>query len=310
MFKEEILKTELEPEKEKEIETRIILHFMRHGKKEPEGTRPEYELRLSELGRSQADAKGRSLNPEARVAVGRGSPRKRTQETAYRVMLANENIPPDASLEEIEKIVEGGLKREGIKFGKKMVADERLNFISEGPLEKENDEAYNAGRYLPYIVLDSDRRVIETGDKQFSSYTRRAANIADLISEYAQMGKNFNRLVAGTDKYEKFGNKLERYLSTSQGIAESFVAKVLEKIQGVEKRDEFVKSVGGGFKETEGIHIELVNKGKEQNILVDYEVDGKKERVETDENLLNDIIEERKKFDENIQNLNASSSLP
>lgn len=303
MFKKEILKPELEPEKEKEIETRIILEIMRHGKKEEDETKSNEELRLTQEGRRQADTKGKELKPQARVAVGWGSLRGRTQETAYRAMLATENLSPDASLEEIEKAIS-----QEVKFGKKMILDERLNFNDKGPVGQEMNKAYDVGRYLPYIILQSDRRAIEIGDKETTTYTRMAANIAELVKRYAKVGNNFNRLASKTDEYEKFGNQLERYMGTHGGVVESFLAKILEKIQGVEKRDEFVKNIGSLFKETEGVHIELINKGKEQNILVDYEVNGKKERVEIDENLLNDIIEERKKLEEDIQNLNESRS--
>ncbi len=229
------------------------------------------------------------------MSLGWGSPRERTQETAYRVMLAEKGLSPDASLEEIEAVI-----AQELKVGKKMMADERLDFNMKGPVGKESYDAFMAGRGLSYTIFDSDRRAIETGDKESSTYTRFAANIAELIMRYLKVNENFNRLAAQTDKYEKFGNRLERYLGTHQTIVESFLAKILEKIEGPEKKAEFVKSVGEGFGETKGIRVEITKKGEEESISVIYEINGQKETLEIGEDLLKEIIEERKKFEEAV----------
>lgn len=150
---------------------------------------------------------------------------------------------------------------------------------------------------MPHLIEKSDQRAIETNDKESSTYTRFAGNIAEILDRYAKIGDNFNRIVSKTDKYEKFGNQLERYLGTHQGVAECFLAKALEKIEDIEKRDEFVKAVGGGFGESEGIHIEIINSGNEQKIKIDYEINGSKESMEIDRSVLEGIIDERKEFE-------------
>ncbi len=286
------------PEGERQVETKIILEFMRHGKKEADKSKRNEDLMLTEEGRMQAVEKGKKLKPQPEVSLAWGSPRKRSQETAAHIMLVNETIDPNASLEEMEEAI----ARE-VKIGEKIIEDERLNFNIEGPAGKEAQAAFERGEYVPFLVKESDKRAIELGDKVSSTYTTQAGNIAEILERYTKIGNNFNRIASKTDKYEKFGNQLERYLGTHQGVAECFVAKVLEKTQGIEKRDEFVKLVGGGFGGSEGIHVEIINSGNEQKIKIDYEINGNKESIEVDKNLLNDIMGERKEFEEKVNKI-------
>lgn len=289
-------KESLELREKEGIETRVVLEFMRHGQKENDKTKANKELGLSEEGRIQADAKGEKLRPQTEMAVGWGSPKGRTQETVYRAMLAEKGLSPEASLEEIEKIVS-----QELKVGKKMTVDERLDFNVKGPVGQEVLDAFKAGRGLAYTIFESDRRAVETGDKESSTYTRFAANIAELIVRYLKVSENFNRMASQTDKYEKFGNQLERYLGTHQTIVESFLAKILEKIYGSEKKEEFVKNIGEGFKETQGIRVEIVKKGQAQKIIITFEINNQKETLEIEEDLLKDIIEERRLFEEKVR---------
>ncbi len=291
------------PEAEQKIETKIILEFMRHGEKEPNKEEPkkaEKEIRLTKKGRTQAAEKGKGLNPQSEVSLAWGGPKKRTQETALRVMLANEEkIDPDVSLEEMEEII-----AEELKEGKKLKEDEKLNFDLSGLEGKELLAAFMEGKYLPFLIESSDKRAIETGDIKSSTYSRYAGNIAEIISRYAKIGNNFNRIVSKTDKYEKFGNQLERYLGSHQGVVEGFVAKVLEKTQGKEKRDEFIKSVGGGFKETQGIRVEIANSGIEQKILITYNINGNAETLDIGKDIIEEIIQERKEFEQKVKEAN------
>ena len=283
------------PEMEKQIETKIILEFMRHGKKEDDKTKANEELMLTPEGKAQAVAKGKELGPQPEVSIAWGSPRKRSQETAVHVMLANEEIDPDASLEEMEKLI-----AKEIKIGKKIIEDERLNFNIEGPAGEEAEAAFKRGEYVPFLVKESDKLAIELDDKASSTYTTQAGNVAEIIERYTKIGDNFNRIASKTDKYEKFGNQLERYLGTHQGVVECFVAKVLEKTEGIEKRDEFVKSVGGGFGEAEGIHIEIINSGSDQKIKIDFGINGNKESIGIDKEILESIIKEREEFEKKV----------
>lgn len=291
MFKEKIFS-----EKEGPVETKIILEFMRHGEKDPNKTEPiqtDEEVRLTEKGRKMAQDKGKEFDPQSEVSLAWGSPKQRTQETALHAMLPE--ISENATLEEMKEII-----KEEQKVGKKIAEDSRLSFTLEGPAGKEMLQAFKEGKYLQFLIESSDKRAIELGDKISSTYFRYAGNIAEILNRYTKVGDNFNKIASSKDDYEKFGNQLERYLVTHQGVAEGFVAKVLEKTQGAEKRDEFINSVGGGFKETEGIHVEINNKGDEQEISITYSLNGNKETVKIDKELLEEIIEDRKMFEKEV----------
>lgn len=292
------------PEKEKAV-TKVILEIMRHGKRERGATEEEdasTDLRLTPEGRTQMTAQGKEFDPQTEVSVGMGSPYVRTQETAYRAMLANEDIAPEDSLEDIERKI-----AEQMAHGKKMIADDRLAFHADGPTGEDGAKAYYEKRYMSWVIDESDQSAIRNGDTGSSTFTRMTGNIAEIISRYAIVSDNFQRIVANDSekKYEATGNQLERYIGTHMGISECFVAKVLEKIKGSEAKDAFVKSVGSGFLEGEGIHIEIINTGSEQHISMTYTVkDAERgDRIETIQfgrEVLLSIIDDRKLFEEKI----------
>ena len=298
-------------EKEPQAETKVILEFMRHGEKDPNKTEPkktDEEVRLTSKGKAMAVEKGKSLNPQPEVSIAWGSPKKRTQETAAHVMLANqEQINPEASLEEMEATIDKELNGSG-KTRRKIIEDERLSFDLSGPAAGEMLEAFKAGKYIPFLVEKSDDLAIEKGDKTSTTYLRQAGNLAEIVSRYAKVGVNFNRIASKKDDYKEFGNQLERYLGTHQGVAESFIAKILEKTEGKEKRDAFVVSMGTGFKELQGMSIEILNRGEEQEIVVRFEMpvekDGKiemkQESVSLSKEILEDIIRERGEFEKKV----------
>ena len=289
----EDMEKSISPEGEKGIETKVILEFMRHSEKESDKTKTDEEVRLTEKGRKMAQERGESLEPQKEVSLAWGSPKQRTQETALHVMLPE--IDENTTLEEMKEII----AREQ-KIGGKIKEDLRLNFDVSGPEGEELMEAAKAGEYLQYLFEKSDQRAIELKDRMSSSYTRYAGNIAEIVSRYTKVGNNFNRIASQKEDYEEFGNQLERYLTTHQGVVEGFLAKVLEEKEGVEKRDEFIKAVGGGFKELHGIHVEIVNNGSEQKIRIDYSMNGEAQSVEIDRELLEKIIKDRADFEERI----------
>lgn len=283
------------------VDTKVVLEFFRHGNKARVDV-PDHEIPLSEKGRAQAGTKGKDLHPQAGVALGWGSPRLRTQETAYRVMLADNDMTSAMSLEEMKAKV----KEEMGGVGKKMIEDERLNFTVDGVVGQAAEKAYAEGRYLEWLLKESDTLALETKDTGSSVAIRLASNIAEICKRYVDVGKNFNRLVAGINKYEDQGNQLERYLGTHQGVMESFVAKVLGKTKGAEERDRFFAAVGAaGFSETQGVRVVVNNHGSEQYIVFEYPVkegeELKKETVQFGQEVLDSIIDERKAFEAAIE---------
>ena len=55
------------------------------------------------------------------------------------------------------------------------------------------------------------------------------------------------------------------------------------------------------FKETEGIHVEVINNGNEQKISIAYNLNGDKETIEIDKELLEEIIKERQDFEKAVE---------
>lgn len=277
-------------------ESRVVLEFMRHSKKEDGKGKKNDDIRLSDDGRKLAQQRGKELDVHPEVSLGWGSPRDRTQETVSHIMLANEDIDSGVSLEEIEKII-----AKELKVGKKIKIDDGLNFDFSGPEGEEMLEAYKKGEYIKYLVEKSDQRAIDLKDKDSSTQHRYVSGIANIIERYLKVGNNFNRIVSKKDKYEKLGNQLERYVVTHQGVIEGFMAKVLEKQKGLKARDEFVSLIGNGFDETRGMNIQIINKGTEQKVILTYELDSKKEEIELDEDLIKEMIKESNEFENNFE---------
>jgi hypothetical protein len=292
-----------QPEAAPRIRTKVVFELMRHGKREKHPDKAldgGPELRLTPEGRAQADERGKQINLQPEVSLAWGSPRQRSQETAYRVMLANEDIGPDDTLEEIEAKI-----KEQVPYGKKMIVDKRLDFHDDGPIAEDGKAAYHEGRYMQWVIGQSDSDAIAQHDTKSSTFTRMAGDEAEILQRYVQVGNNFNRIASkDPGKYEKFGNLIGRPIGTHQGNVESFVAKVLEKVQGEEAKQTFLESVGGGFAETQGVHIEIINEADgTQTISMTYGLTDPKtgevhdEEVKFDPSVLDGMVDERKQFD-------------
>lgn len=299
-----MIKVELPPDIKQEqmekIESKIILEFIRHGKRDKDDLRPDEEISLNQEGRQMSQEKGQILNPQARVSRAWGSQLKRAQETALLVMLPETNI--DSDVNNFDELL---IQKQGIK---KLIIDKRLGYDLSGDSGKESIEAFKEKKYISHVIEKSDQLAIEMGDKISTTYTRHAANIAEIISRYSILGNNFNRLCSkqkdkyGQSRYEKFGDQLERYLGTHSGITEFFLAKIIEKINGIEKREEFINSLGGGFKETEGMRVEIINKGNEQRILICYKIEGEDKELSITKKILEEIIEDKNIFEKEVDN--------
>ena len=110
----------------------VRFSFRRHGAKESEGADPA----LTPPGRLQAENEGKRMQPTPDVAVGRGSPRHRTEETVQRIIGAArpERITPMMTAQEVEAEINREFKEardKGLPI-RKTLADERLNFQMTG----------------------------------------------------------------------------------------------------------------------------------------------------------------------------------
>lgn len=282
----------LEREPNEQVTTKVIFEFFRHGEKE-KAEKPENEVRLTEKGRQMATDRGQELNPQPEVSVGFGSLRKRSLETAGRVMLATTGaVEPEMPLEEIESLIS-----QELKVGKKIVADDRLDFQQDRTSEfgQKHLAAFKAGKIMEFMINDSDRLAKELNDPRAFSYSRVAANVAEILQKYLQVGNNFERVAeANPEKYRQFHNQLERYFGTHQTVGESFMAKLLEVSVGENDRDHYLSKVPpSGVAELQGFRVEIVNKGNTQTAALYAKAGGEEWEIPITAEILQKIIQER-----------------
>lgn len=300
---------ESQVEQEPEFRSRIALSFFRHGEKEkfpPPGLSGDAEVLLTPSGRKGAIERGEAFRSERGIvqAVAKGSPRKRTQETAAFVMAGSEEmITGQESLDELKAKID-----EGRKLGSKIGTDRRLDFdTGSGSFEKAFLEAFKAGRLMPWLIHESDALALEVGETAGSTYSREAGNVAAIIVKYARVAPRFDQL--SHDPLKKYQTVMERFLGTHQSVCESFLAKVIEKTRGPKERDEFIGAIGGtGFDFVEGFHadIDTLKEGEAPRIRVAFEkksADGKVQyRFEeiVDMKILEEMIAEEDELDRRI----------
>ena len=280
---------------EKTPPTKVVVELFRHSLKENDPNRPNSELLLTPEGRELARAHGENLRPYPERAVAGASLMDRAAETAMLTMLADEmEIETSDSLAGMEEKVANYLP-----VGKKLYRDERLGFaLDKGPAGEAGIRTFKEGKYIEWLIKNSDQDVVENKDKITTSYLRQAGNIAELLERYQAVGNSFHRLVEDKDKLEQHGAKLERYLVSHQGVAESFVAKVIELQEGVTARNQFTANLGNGWAETKGIHIEIINDENGQRSFISYqEADGSEKELLVKPDTLAAIIKEREELE-------------
>lgn len=254
-------------EKEPDYDSKIELHFLRHAETEPNYSGGDVSRLLTERGRLDARSKAEKENIEQSVSFG--SPRARAQETAGFIMAgAEEDITGEESLEELKEKI-----NKETKVGSRIAIDKRLDFpLSddiEDPYIKELLSAANEGRFLKFIVEESDSLSEQLG-KEGVSYTALAASVADLIVKYAKLAPRWNELVQNESK--EYKPELKRFLGTHQGIQESFLAKIIELTDGLEMRERFMEALDNqGFEYTEGFDCEILYKNGNSEIHIKFE---------------------------------------
>jgi broad specificity phosphatase PhoE len=285
---------EQQVEVEKPLETEIRLEIFRHSKRENDPNRPNSELLLTPEGRELAQEKGLQLNPDVNVSVAGASTMDRTAETAMLVMAANEEkISISDNLDEMDKKIS-----EELKFGKKIYRDERLSFNTNGPLEEDHIAAFKSGKYMEWLVNDSDNQAIMKGDTISTTYLRQAGNIAEIIDKYSKIGNNFNRLAREKSRDNKeFADHLERYLVSHQGVLESFMAELIKIQEGKEAQVDFLKNLGNGWAETEGISVKIKNQDEERIVLLSYKDKGELKKLKLEPETIQKIIARRQTFE-------------
>ena len=262
----EAFSTKIE-QQEEELEVEVFLKFFRHGPRETTPDIPDKHIEITEEGRRRAREIGEKHGSDASISVAFGSDRDRTKETAAHIMLARQKeISPNANLKEMEEKIE-----EFTPF-KKITEDHRLSFYLNGATGLELKNAFKADQYLSVLINKSDDLAIEDGDKDTTTYIRQAGNIAEILAKYLKVADNMYRSRVKSEKNDdNLTKKLERYLGTHQRGCESLIAKCLEKISGSKVRDEFVESVGNGFKELEGMDVTIKQGVDGKKIVITYQ---------------------------------------
>lgn len=276
------------PEK-MERESKILLHFLRHGKKGK--AEDDYKVRLTPEGRKEAVEKAEEVNLKQAMAFG--SPRERAQESAALIMSgAEDNITGEESFEELKEKLNAG-----IEYGSKVFADKRLDFIldEKTPLGAKEMEAYLGKRWMPFLINESDKLAKELGDKETSTYSSMAGAVAEIVEKYAKIANRWHELV--NDEKKKYEEMMERFLGSHQGVTESFLAKVIEKTKGPDERDKFAAVVNNqGFDFLEGFEVEIDKKSADEKpvIRIRYKKADKegKEIFNFDEEVPAEMIEE------------------
>lgn len=243
----------------------IVLHFMRHGKPESlqEGSTDE-ERHLSNEGVQQARSKAKEQQ-KLDQSIAYGSPRLRSQETAGYVM-AGDSLGENVEPKDIKDIL-----NENIRFGSKIGSKELLNFnVGSSAFSKEAEKSYEDGRYLDFIIKESDALAERLRDKEATTLSVQAGNIAEIVKKYVEASSQWNKLV--NDPEKKYEENLERFFGSHQGVIESFLYKIVN--DNKVKADIIAHSLShkGGFDFVEGLTIDIVQKdsSEEPEIILEF----------------------------------------
>lgn len=224
--------------------SRIKLYIMRHAEKEGQNKidHVDSKIALTPKGRSSSIARSHELDVKQGIVIA--GDRDRTQVTGlYAYAGKNEKITGEETFDELRAKVDSGLK-----YGSRMLIDERLNLaFKKGTPESEDlQKAGDEGRYVKRIIEKHDDLVEHKGkDDGSSTYAKHAKNVAELIQKYVGIAPRWNNLA--NDKVKKYADTMERVMATHGGVSESFLAEVIDKRKGREERDRFVQAVPNGF---------------------------------------------------------------
>jgi len=163
----------------------------------------------------------------------------------------------------------------GLMGGELNIIDNRLNFLLDDNTKttKEAMKAYEEGKYFEWLVKNSDDSAIMNGDlEQNSTYTKLAANISSLILDSLYKSDKWDEKVKKSkEKGEEIDKTLDEILTSHQGVLESFLSKVIEKVDGVITRDEFINALEKkGFSETEGFEVRIFNNNGKKDLYIEF----------------------------------------
>lgn len=243
---------------------------------------------MTEKGKQQAAAKSEDKDISQSVAFG--SSRRRTQQTAGLVMGGSlDEITGDETLEELKRKLDKELK-----IGSKIAVDHRLDFSVNFSTDfgKRELEAFNKKQLLKFLVEESDSLASELEDVRADTYSVFASRVAEIVKKYLSIAGRWDKLVQ--DESKNYKDTLRRLFGTHQGVAESFLAKIIEQTRGKSERDVFVSALGNqGFDFAEGFRIQIDTiDGQGQKLRISFKKEKEGEKVyEYDEIVPREVID-------------------
>lgn len=279
-------------EKKEGLTPQMRLVFVRHDAHS--NTKPDEKSRLTLDGRKHAQGVGRAANPIPEMGSMIVSPRERTLDTAAREFYSEEKwLSEDVELEEI---------MEHIPHWKKPKISEFLNYKTDAN-EKYKEAFYEHFKKdaLSFLVNESDDMVKELGDLEDHSYSRFAANLAELIKWHVEEKfPQWERIYS--KKQDKYQNKTEaqRFLGSHSLILDSFIMKLIEKVEGREGLDRFLEDWPSETNITElGENFSVMIKRIDDEVLIKVNFRDKSWKFGLD--IIEDIINDRIILDNNIK---------
>ncbi len=260
------------PEYREDFKPEIRLEFLRHDRREPvTEEKPDEKSRLTPEGRKHASDMGRTKNSTPESGFAYGSPRERTQETALRQLLADEGwVTDETTLGDVNEEI-----RKQLPYGKKLSISEKLNFRKDADLRftAVYDKHYSQTKDLvPFLYYESDGLVKELGDLDDYSFTRLAGNVAEFVKKYITILPRWEQI--RKQNLQKYANteEMQRFLGTHSTVSESFLLKVIEKVDGKEAAKKFIEDLPdkNGVDFSEGISIAIGSDGDAVKIRVSF----------------------------------------
>lgn len=194
-----------------------------------------------------------------------GSSRERTIQSSMLRLLSEHFKDVDFSQVDPKELVDWIIESGQIR----VLENDLLNFkLGSGVFDEESLKAFTDKKYLKWIIEDSDKRAVETGQvvDQVETFSTQAANVA-LFLETMGFEKAKEIVHSG-------GGREHVFITSHKGVLESFLYKVITLKSGEEKAKEFVKSLADedGFVENQGFKLTFeMFEGEDWKITIPYE---------------------------------------
>lgn len=281
------------PEQQEMVKNPTVrLEIFRHDQPAPApegGT--DADRQLTSEGRVHAEQSGQTKNPNMKMGIAIGSPRDRAQETALRQLISEDILGSGADFSELKSVIDHNLN-----YGNKIRVTEKLDYRLDSNPEFQAAwfKSYNEKHAMKFLLEESDKLAADLKDAQDFSYSRSAANVAEVIKGYVLAAPSWKRTYdKDPSKYK--ANEMQRFMGTHQTIGETFLLKVVEKTQGTDAASALAEKMGNGFDLSEGFSVVIDT--VDQSMSITYK--DKSWKVNMD--VLDQIIKDKTDLDNSIK---------